>query len=1103
MSAPYESCVERVKGLIQSLSRCSGALQKHEERSIYKLAEVCKVTLRSAANDVVTAAHGLPLLSSHSADSTPTALATRLRACIPDGPTSVRRGRQGVEFLVRNQFIRCLRHDGSTIDRAIVDDPVHLSEGKSAPAIFELCLRSWKSLRSLGHSGVAIEHYAFDRCGYEMLSRLFRGWHKVNASMYDQMSTLPSDVFRMTELVVSTACALHDAQNAYRWAVVYRFDDKDILKDAYITCEALRHSTDIFMRRLGEWLVVDLKTHPDLSSEEREHMYEIWTALGIDAEMATKLAYVLQLKCDGRTISVASSCLGMADLHTLLINTLLYIWKFRRWNEGRFLNVGRTCRVLVIGVMTGLELFFKFLDGRKEESMFYLNGFRRLLKEDRKAFIATSAIVSFVPEAVLTLLLKDSRVMHQYANLWETLSQQMLWLVSLPAYFWEAVAGSVDMSAEELKSNCINGGHVSFHFFWRRVLQPASEAPWCLCFGDVKANVEELRDGPEPSELVSWQLWCMLRAGISENIVMLTIILMKEIPWTTLPAEQQHGVMAALHRFHPDYAVDMLAARTMISLLRRMLWSMSKEHKALVKVSRKISKLKRKHPWKASGRHAFASDLFALARTRNLAATAKQTMVKQVIKHHCKRWWLRTPLVRQMYHRRAQLAARQKQAHVANELQQLRSQKSELTVKLESDSMQTKAMNFGQCVLEDKHLAMMSTLMEGGTFSERQVRELRADAMTAPKPTDDLSKKRYEALGRTPSVHPIMPQWARDVASRREYFRDCIFVLHLEGGVQYWKFLYAVQSPIYLAVTRLQRRVHYRETREVRGDTWASLNEEAVRYKFACNYADHANAADMPEIQADSMHVITNAMHVGGTTVVARSASIPFLTYIDRVPEPVKKRADVDGNSSERRKRSHDADDLPWLHGRLNGFDFWEEAAKPPPPPPCPGGDNSDAESDLSLDDEALEQALDELHAARAGVLDDAPEDEYDGFRVTVLGGKWLKKHTGKSYDAVKAACRGASAESFCDRRGVHKSARFTVAYGMLTCGVLARAWCSRMQFFYNWENVQPDGEALPITPAIALEYQEPDEFVRLAESTMNADVIRRIEETRGLFCMY
>lgn len=92
------------------------------------------------------------------------------------------------------------------------------------------------------------------------------------------------------------------------------------------------------------------------------------------------------------------------------------------------------------------------------------------------------------------------------------------------------------------------------------------------------------------------------------------------------------------------------------------------------------------------------------------------------------------------------------------------------------------------------------------------------------------------------------------------------------------------------------------------------------------------------------------------------------------------------------------------------------------------------------------------------------------------------------------------AAQEWCARRGVQKSMRVNYAtYGAEGCGILARAWCHKMQHFYNLELTDPAGPALAFHSGLVDAYVEPTEFTRLADGAAGALSVR-VGLIRGLF---
>eukprot|EP00975_Prorocentrum_lima_P060180 12621052-Prorocentrum_lima.AAC.1 len=224
--------------------------------------------------------------------------------------------------------------------------------------------------------------------------------------------------------------------------------------------------------------------------------------------------------------------------------------------------MGTSCRVLVASLLLGVEDLVAYIYADPHASTYYLAGFSRLA-EDRRLAVVMFSMCSRVAESILQELLEDPRVAQRYATLWATMSEELRWLVTLEGHIWHALGRVAGLPPGELASRCIAAGHTSYHFFWRRVLEPASTLPWSLCRGSVEENLRVLKGQPEPSDPVSSQLWHLLQVGFPMQQLVATIVLLGEVSWTTLPAEQQHASLARLKKWHSEYGAKTLVARAM------------------------------------------------------------------------------------------------------------------------------------------------------------------------------------------------------------------------------------------------------------------------------------------------------------------------------------------------------------------------------------------------------------------------------------------------------------------------------------------------------------------------------------------------------------
>ena len=172
-----DSPAEQVHRRFTELSKPSASLLPASRSEVSVACEAARRTLRSAAQELVDDAAGLPILTSKSCDGTPMRVAWQASRALPSGKKLRTAGRCGVEFLVSNQFLKAqLPGDGWTT-RVMLAEPIALKHWKSAPAIMAAAQRDWLSLRQMRHTGLAIEHYVTDRAGHAALVRLARRWH--------------------------------------------------------------------------------------------------------------------------------------------------------------------------------------------------------------------------------------------------------------------------------------------------------------------------------------------------------------------------------------------------------------------------------------------------------------------------------------------------------------------------------------------------------------------------------------------------------------------------------------------------------------------------------------------------------------------------------------------------------------------------------------------------------------------------------------------------------------------------------------------------------------------------------------------------------------
>ena len=296
MSEADASAAEKAVCLLSSLGKASTFVASGGSE-VGAACEAAKETLLGRAREMIDSALGAAVLSSKSCDGTPIRTQFEASRQLPSGKRVQARGKQGRELLVSNQFIRYNDPVEGWQTCCLLSEPVPLSEGKAASAILAAARRTWRSLRSLGATHCVLEHYCWDRASITALEREVREWHLTQPVPISD--DFEPGVLELMEFVAITPCALHDSQNAFRWGLLSQCQDRQLMRDVYISVEALRNSADLLHSRMNTWLVSVMDFHPARGEDWVGRQRAVWTALGVEADLAELLATELELCWEG------------------------------------------------------------------------------------------------------------------------------------------------------------------------------------------------------------------------------------------------------------------------------------------------------------------------------------------------------------------------------------------------------------------------------------------------------------------------------------------------------------------------------------------------------------------------------------------------------------------------------------------------------------------------------------------------------------------------------------------------------------------------------------------------------------------------------------
>ena len=1076
---------------IQTLSKASACLDSSQTWNVAVACEAGKEVLLRGAKKLVEDAAGAPVLSSKACDGTHICVAHRSSHRMPSGKKVRVSGRMGQEFLVKTQFLRSHFVSDGWRTCVLLSEPTRMAHGKSANAVLQASLKDWRTLRELGHVGCAVEHYAWDRAGITALERNTRQWHEQQKAQQDHLCTESrnADDLALTEFVVVTACAMHDCHNALRWSFRVAMSDTSFMRDVYVAVESLRNSMDLLSRYIGEWVALRLRYTPRAPETWVTSQRQLWQALGLEMETVEVLADDLQLRFADGVLYVsdqAPSVIG-DDVVGTICACLLSAWRFRKWTESRWLTVGTSSRIVVAGLLLGLPDLVAHICADPRASLFYLKGFSRLAA-DRKQFLVQVSIASRVAEGLEAELLEDSRVARRLPDLWQAASEELQWVIGIDDAVWALLASSCDMRAADLKADCVSAAHISYHFLWRRILEPAGELPWSLVRGNVRDNLDVLAEGDPPEEPVSKQLWILLHAGFSKVQLELTVRLLGEIGWATVPAEQQHGSLAAFRRWHPEYGTETLLSRTMISYLARLLPGQSSEEKRIAKVVQLLRAASKRQPEKAGGRQAFLKGLMLVAQAQKQSGHEAlqiddRRIAKMLFARHAWQWAAQSLRTQQEFTAIARRDAGDRREAITKDVQALSAELDLLNQRLVESHDDGRPLCMSSASLNDASLEVFNKLVNDEVFrAGSRIQRLRKAALEPPLPLPPSKLRDLERIAVWQRPEQAMPRWSKQLADHRDEFQNAAVVVPMpDGSSQTWLLLYCVQRPYYVGVARLHPVEVFHPPLEEGAGLWDVL-DAYVAHRYRVNYADMATAADIPDAREEDMGFLRNLRYEGGLFLSTQCEPRPLTEFLENLPEKIPNERKTAETAPAQVDGGHDQLllEYPWLQYLDMQKGYFGDVGKSKQP-----GSSTDlgTAEDVELDEADMAMlALAAVEAARAAEPSggDLPCDD---FVVRVRGDTPMRAMAGEAVDAIQGAARNEMARDWCRRRGLNVTFRAGFAnHTRVDCGILVRGWCRRMQFFYEMELTSDEGFAFAYSPDRVASFEESTEFLALAE---------------------
>ena len=227
--------------------------------------------------------------------------------------------------------------------------------------------------------------------------------------------------------------------------------------------------------------------------------------------------------------------------------------------------------------------------------------------------------------------------------------------------------------------------------------------------------------------------------------------------------------------------------------------------------------------------------------------------------------------------------------------------------------------------------------------------------------------------------------------------------------------------------------------------------------------------------------LVIGGLHFGQEgRLVTDEKPLPWACYTRNWPEPKRQPGEAQSFGVAHASVAVASAELlaahPWLAL------FVERQHRPKATPEAHASNASSQEVDAEavvveeVDEGAETEAIfAELCAKRVAMAAETPLAG-DDFRTGVLGGAWTQREKGRPYDAINGRAANAVAEDFCQKYALAESSRYAVSvFGDALAAVMARAWCHRMQLFFDVATA--NGANYSFTDDDHASYEEPLEL--------------------------
>ena len=271
-----------------------------------------------------------------------------------------------------------------------------------------------------------------------------------------------------------------------------------------------------------------------------------------------------------------------------------------------------------------------------------------------------------------------------------------------------------------------------------------------------------------PCDEICQKLHALMRIGYNRQVLIESVLLLREIHWATTAAEQGHGSIAVIHKYHNKYGPDMLRQRGFIHMVRPLFTApRTAVHRERLQAS--LERLRKRRPESITGRHIYCGEAMALAKQQQGHAMLSQEATHIIMRGRGDKFNALPLPLRLQYADRAQqqVAAVRKDIDGRIALTIVDIRRHDDRERLAERSCGWKHI-LDNCRLSVEGICNLRAMLNSSQYIVSEVEWRRSVAMVAPEvPTYKAQRAllEYEAPAGAPERK--CPDWCKPICKRR------------------------------------------------------------------------------------------------------------------------------------------------------------------------------------------------------------------------------------------------------------------------------------------------------------------------------------------------